>query len=45
VQSSTDLIHWQPFCGTSSGNAGTMAVTVTPTPGDEQQYFRIVSVN
>jgi hypothetical protein len=45
VQSSTDLIHWEPFGGAISGNAGGASVTLTPTPGGQQQYYRVVSVN
>jgi hypothetical protein len=45
VQSSADLIHWQPFGDVIPGGSGSTKVELTPTPNSQQQYFRLVIVN
>jgi hypothetical protein len=45
IQTSTDLVRWQPFGGSISGNSGAMNVTLTPTPGGQPQFFRVVAAN
>jgi hypothetical protein len=44
VQSSVDLINWQPYGGLVGGAAGPQSVTL-PAGTEPQRYFRIVVAN
>jgi hypothetical protein len=45
VQSSSDLIHWQPYGNMILGGTGTTEVVLTPGTNSQQQYFRLMIGN